>query len=1450
MKEHDQDLQGMKKELRALRAELAALKKAELDREKLGQTLEEAEYFAAILTENQLDPAIIIDWDGSVLYANRAAFRLAGLDRIQDIPGLNIFQFLAPDEHEKAMKNLRLVRSGKDAFTTPYRVLTSDGSERWIETLEKKISFRGQDANLITIRDITDRIKVQDQLSERQAQLDSIFRATPTGIGVLTERVFTDVNDRICELTGYSKEELLGKSAKMLYPSDEEFRRVETEKYRRIQETGIGSVETRWVRKNGDIIDILLNSTPLIPGNLSSGVTFTALDITDRKGIENELRERQAKLDSILRAAPIGIGVVVGRTITDVNARICEISGYPRHELIGQSARIFYPTVEEFTQAGTERDRQLKEAGIGSMETRWKKKEGTVIDVFLRFSPLDPQNPHDGVTFTALDITKRKKIDQSLKENEERYRRITSAITDYIYTVQVENGKEVHTAHSPACEAVTGYTPDDFEQDPYLWYTMVCEEDRERVQRHIKQVFSNNDMPPIEHRIRRKDGMIRWVINTPVIHRDLSGEIISYDGVVSDITMRKLAEEELRESEVRFRTLHEASFGGIAIHDKGFILDCNQGLCTMTGFSKDELIDMNGLNLIAVKWRDFVMQKILSGYDKPYDVDGVKKDGSLYPIEIRGKNIPFHGKVVRVTEFRDITERKKTEQALRQSEEKLRNIIENSTNAFYSHTTDHRVTYVSPQIKKVLGYSPKESLRLWTEFVSDNPVNARGLEATEKAIRTGKSQPPYELELVAKNGKKVWVGVNESPVVVDGKTTMIVGALQDITARKLSEAALKKSEERFKGITNNLPGVVFQFYARKNGQMGLSYVSDRSREVLGIDSSEKDLFAVAASCIAPEFREGLISSIEQAVRTVGKWDYAARYIKPDGEEIFVRGISQPESPGDEIVFNGVILDITEQKRAEEALKESEERFRSMIQNSSDIIVIINDRGAITYETPSVSRILGYEPGYLIGREPYDFIHPEDIGTTKISLKEVFDKSNPGTPTEIRFRKADGSWVYLEAIGKNLIGFPGIDGVVITARNISERKKDENERIEMERRFQHAQKLESLGVMAGGIAHDFNNLLMAILGNLDLSLIDMSPDSRSKHFINQARSAARRAADLTNQMLAYSGKGKFDLKTFDLSELVEEMARLLKASISKTVTLNLQMGRNMPYMTADPAQIQQIIMNLIVNASEAIGDVPGVVSIMTGVKECDDACFEQSRLKEKPSPGLYVFIEVRDTGCGMDEQTQERLFDPFFSTKFTGRGLGMAAVLGIVRGHKGAIIVESIPDEGTAIHVMFPALITAMRLSDTGNDDGGMNEPEAEQDLPANGTILLVDDEDMVLDLCSTMIERMGYRVFTASDGIEALEVFRNVSSKIDCIILDLTMPRMGGIEAFEELKRIRGDIKVIISSGFSEQEVEHRFKGKEPVGFIKKPFELKKLRRELARVLKNHRPGASRNQAS
>ena len=400
------------------------------------------------------------------------------------------------------------------------------------------------------------------------------------------------------------------------------------------------------------------------------------------------------------------------------------------------------------------------------------------------------------------------------------------------------------------------------------------------------------------------------------------------------------------------------------------------------------------------------------------------------------------------------------------------------------------------------------------------------------------------------------------------------------------------------------------------------------------------------------------------------------------------------------------------------------------------------------------------------------------------------------------------------------------------RTLADRKLAEQQRLELERRLLHAQKLESLGILAGGIAHDFNNLLMAILGNLDLALQKLSPVSTARLNVEQSAQAARRATDLTRQMLAYSGKGMFVVKAMDLSELVEENAHLFRSSVARTATVDIRLDSSLPPIEADAGQVQQVIMNLITNASESIGEKAGTITIATGVQECDEQCLERSRIEEVPDAGRFVYLEVSDTGCGMNEQTQQRLFDPFFSTKAAGRGLGMSAILGIVRGHGGALLVESAVNRGTSIRILFPAIAGAPAAREDESD-----EEVFDAGAPiAGGTVLVVDDEEIVRDVCRQMVESLGLPVLTASDGREAVDVFRRNADIISHVILDLTMPNMDGMATFKELITIRPDVKVLLSSGYDEQDSIQRLSGLGFAAFIQKPYSMENLHDALKKV--------------
>lgn len=393
----------------------------------------------------------------------------------------------------------------------------------------------------------------------------------------------------------------------------------------------------------------------------------------------------------------------------------------------------------------------------------------------------------------------------------------------------------------------------------------------------------------------------------------------------------------------------------------------------------------------------------------------------------------------------------------------------------------------------------------------------------------------------------------------------------------------------------------------------------------------------------------------------------------------------------------------------------------------------------------------------------------------------------------------------------------------------QRRVNEEERLSLESQVQQTQKLESLGILAGGIAHDFNNLLLGILGNADLALMELRPESPARQHIEGAVKASQRAAELCGQMLAYSGRGSFIFKPLDLTTLVEEMAHLLEVSISKKISLRYNFAPRIPPVEGDPTQLRQVIMNLIINASDAIGDHVGQIMISTGVAYMGRKELESLTVGAGLDTGSYAYLEVADTGCGMDRATRDRIFDPFFTTKFTGRGLGLAAVHGIVHSHHGAVNIESEPGQGTHFRIYLP--VTNQPIPET------PPPPFRRTERRGSGTVLVVDDEEIITDIATKILTQAGFNALTASDGRKGVEVFCQHAELIDVVILDLTMPEMSGEEVYNEMVLVKNNVKVILSSGYSESEAATRFAGKNLAGFIQKPYRPNVLIEKLNEIL-------------
>jgi signal transduction histidine kinase len=389
-----------------------------------------------------------------------------------------------------------------------------------------------------------------------------------------------------------------------------------------------------------------------------------------------------------------------------------------------------------------------------------------------------------------------------------------------------------------------------------------------------------------------------------------------------------------------------------------------------------------------------------------------------------------------------------------------------------------------------------------------------------------------------------------------------------------------------------------------------------------------------------------------------------------------------------------------------------------------------------------------------------------------------------------------------------------------------------ERRRLEEQLRHAQKLESLGLLAGGVAHDFNNLLTGILGNASLVLDVMPADPEVKSMLQDIIRASERAADLTRQLLAYAGKGKFIIEPVDCSALVRDISELLRSSVPRSVELSLELHPDLPPIEADTSQIQQLVMNLILNAVEATGERPGIVRVTTEVREVGTGDRLAHFRPDPPQPGSYVAVEVMDDGCGMTDQVQAQIFDPFFTTKFTGRGLGLAAALGIVRGHKGCIGVESREGCGSTFTVLIPVEATSL----------AGRPPEhlyAVQPLTqaAAGSVLIIDDEDVVRRAARATLEHFGFTVFEASDGRDGSDLFNRLHDRISVVLLDLTMPRMDGHEVWRYIRRVRPDMKIVVSSGFDEAEAMRQFSESTGLDFIQKPYTASALVRKVRSVL-------------
>ena len=709
---------------------------------------------------------------------------------------------------------------------------------------------------------------------------------------------------------------------------------------------------------------------------------------------------------------------------------------------------------------------------------------------------------------------------------------------------------------------------------------------------------------------------------------------------------------------------------------------------------------------------------------------------------------------------------------------------------------------------QMLGYSEAEMLRKTLADITHPDHIDESLAGRRQLVAGEISSHTMDKRYVRSDGTVFWGRLNRSLVRdQDNQPQYIIAVVEDITEKSQAEQSLRDAERRL-------------VLAQNAAHLGI-WDRDLSKNVIITSGNYNSLYGLAPdhpplTCdewldlVHPDDRQRVENLLRDAHQQIRAWDTEFRVVWPDGSVHWLlgKGTVFLDESGRRARFMGVNLDITERKRAEEVLRESEERFRDLADTVPVMIWVAGPNKGLTFLNKTWLNFVGRPEEQVLDNGWTESVHPDDLDDCVASYFAAFD-ARRNFEVEERLRRADGEYRTVLCTGIPRYARDGaFAGYIGSTMDITDLRRTQQKALER-------QKLESLGVLAGGIAHDFNNLLGGILAEAELGQADLSTGWSPVKELHRIKEGAIRGAEIVRQLMTYSGQDKAGpVESVDLSRLVEEMLELLKISASKHAVLKVNLQKKLPAVSANSAQLRQVVMNLVINASEAIGEKEGLIIVTTS-----HIVLPQGSGPHLPS-GDYLKLEVSDTGCGMTQEMQAKIFDPFFSTKFAGRGLGLAVVQGIVRDHGGAITLVSALGRGTKFEIFLPSVGESAQLS-----HGAIAQAPSREHHPRVGTVLVVEDEGVLRVAVSRMLQKDGFRVIEAGDGSSALELVRAHKDQIDVMLLDITLPGVSSREVFEQAQRLRPNIKVILTSAYGREAVNASFEGLRVDRFIRKPFQ-------------------------
>ena len=1117
-------------------------------------------------------------------------------------------------------------------------------------------------------------------------------------------------------------------------------------------------------------------------------------------------------------------GALADLLVLEINRAGAEMCGVSAARQIGRTWREIWPGVDN---ALFLKYQQVDRTGERLQFDDFNQSTGRTYDVTI--SKMAPGE----FLATFNDITERKRAEQVLRESEEHFRTLSETMLQGV-VYQAADGTIL--SMNPAAERILGRTPADFLGVTSSDLEPVCiredgstfpgQEHPSMVALATGQEVRNARMGFFNPRERK----YRWIEITavPLIRKNESKPYQVYT-VFEDITERKLAEEALQESAKILHTFFESPgvMRGIieTTPDAVVHVSCNTDAAELFGVDAASIVgkaatEVGASEEVNREWLRRCRESRETGHYASWEY--ARKDFKgrerwlLATVAYLGSGPS--GRPRFAYSITDLTERKRSEEALRQSEEQFRLLTQNlnsavalvdSNGAFSIVNNSFLQIFDIPEGTDILNVNSRDWAD-WQVFDENGQLLAVDEHPVRQAALTRRAVRNRLVEVKTPSGtNSKWLLVSVEPMLdSQGNLQRLICTFYDITDRRAAEEALRESEARFRLALKNSPVSVAAQDRDLRFIWAYNQRSVKTHQIIG--RFDRDIFTPAeAEHLTALKRRVLEDGVEQHERLWLERPAGRMYLDVWFEPI-------RDQAGRITGVASATVDLTPIKLAEEEVRRSHALLEAFFDASPGNLNIVDEDFRYVKTDRLTPTYYGLTRDSIVGRNLAE-IGPEFLREFGPVMREVMETGQAKTNIEVHApvpgRGGDTAYWLVSYFPVPLS--EGRRGVGIVGVEITELRKNEE-------RLRETQKLESIGLLAGGIAHDFNNLLTGVMGNASLLLEDAQPEQAE--VLRAILSSTERASHLTRQLLAYSGKGQFVVRDLDITQNLNEIADLIQFSIPKSVELRLNLQRRVPTVSMDPGQLQQVLMNLVINAGEAIGDgQPGAIAVATSVSD-----FEQTfrdDIGAELAPGRYVVIDVADTGAGIAPEKKAKIFDPFFTTKFVGRGLGLAAVAGILRTQKGGIVVESTPGHGSNFRVFLPASTAAV------------STVQSETVRSPIATILVVDDESAIRRFIGSILQRKGYRVLQAADGKEALNVCAAEPGAIAVAVVDIIMPNMAANDLLPALAASRPGMRILLTSGYSEGEARRLCAAYPAASFIQKPYTAQQLAKAVEGLL-------------